>query len=788
MIWLVARHELRARWRQLVLLAVIIALWGAGTMTAVSGARRVSSVVDRFQRATSASDATFWIGDDRDGTQLAQALARRPDVVVSDTVWSASTGLAWDQKTWVQLVGGESGRWSSTLDRALVLHGRRADPARADEVVVAESTAHLLGAGVGDRLAVPTWDRATWYAWLPTRGGYPPFDGPQIEVQIVGVVRISSELSASSGSEDFVLVTPAFVERWRDAVGDNPRLVVVSFRPGTNPNVVADEVSADLGRVVSMATTDDEYAGHLRKAAEALRAAMLGLAAVTLCVGAFVVVLAIGRAGRASSARQSPLAALGATPRQRAIALSAPIGGVGVLAAGSASAVAAWASRWVSFGPTGKADPHRGMWLDATVLVGGAVFVVVVVLVAAALSTVANRSIVADGGQLGRSRAYGVGWLGRLGPAAMIGRINVLGSSARRLSIVAGSVTIAGLVAASWYALSLHALGAAPERWGYTWSSSPEATFDAESYTPALDATLADPDIAGVGTLVSDTALIEGQPVSVSTFLTYGGSPTEPARLAGRVPEHLGEIALGRRTAAQLGVGVGDSVRVASALRPATDWEVVGVIVPPLLPNSNYPGDGAYVVPADHLDLFGDRPSGNYLMLSYRDDADVNDLEARLAMQPGWRFERRSHPRQPGAVANITDLGVLLPWLGGFFAVLGVGATVLMATRVGMSHERVVRILRALGFTPRDVRRAIATEAAIIGCAGLTFGLAAGVLAARLVWRLTVFDLGVVAVQPSPLVTVFVTAGVTLVVLAAAILIGSSRVNTAAIRRRSVGE
>src|SRR4051812_19533124 len=121
LIRLIAGRELRSSWRTLTVLAVMASMWGAVTMTAVAGARRTSSVVDRFRTATAASDATFWIKHDLDGEALRRGLLARPDVRAADTVWAAGTDLAWSRKTWVGLISGEGAQWGVTLDRPLLL-------------------------------------------------------------------------------------------------------------------------------------------------------------------------------------------------------------------------------------------------------------------------------------------------------------------------------------------------------------------------------------------------------------------------------------------------------------------------------------------------------------------------------------------------------------------------------------------------------------------------------------------------------------------------------------------
>jgi hypothetical protein len=775
MIRLVAGRELRSAWRPLAVLVVMAAVWGAFTMTAVAGARRASSVVDRFRRATAASDATFAIKRDLDGTALRRALLAHPQVRAADSVWTAPTGLAWDRKTWIGLIAGETALWGVDLDRPLVLHGRLPSRDAATEVAVTQSAARLLDIETGDSLRISTFSKAELDAWRPIGGMYPGFNGPRVDATVVGIVRIASELQATSGSSEFVLVTPAFLERWRDEIGDNDRTVAAALRPDADADQVAADVSAELGQVVSVMTAEGSYARHVRNSAAVLRNGLLALAAIALGAGALVVGAGVGRVVRASARRVAPLGALGAAPRQRAAAITAPIALAAVVASAGATALAGWASRWLPIGPAAKAEPRPGVRLDVPVLTSGGSVVIIAMLAASAIAAGRDHApaVSPATGMTAAVRAH-------LRPAAAIGWMAAVGTVGRRVRTAVVALSVAGVLAATWYAASLEDLRSAPSRWGYTWSSSPELGFSADRFGDAITTTLADPDVAGFARLVSDTALIEGQPVSISAFLIDGGTPPRPAVLAGRLPVTAGELALGRRTAERLGVGVGGTVSVASAIRPSTPWHVVGVIVPPALPVTTTPGDGGFITSADHLALFGDTPAGVYSILAYRDGVDVTSLESRLSAAPGWRFEQRSHARPPSAVANVTALTGLLPWLAGFFAVLALGLTGLGSSKLGGSRRHDVPILRAIGFTPADLRHSLLVEASVLGVSSIAIGATAGLVLGRALWRATISRLGVVPGQPSPLPFVAAAAAFTAVLGVVTIALGVRRAGDAA--------
>jgi hypothetical protein len=75
----VAAHELRARWRAWVSLAVLVALAGGCVLATVAGARRTGSAYQRFLQASKASDVLVSpAGTGLDGYY--RALARLPSV------------------------------------------------------------------------------------------------------------------------------------------------------------------------------------------------------------------------------------------------------------------------------------------------------------------------------------------------------------------------------------------------------------------------------------------------------------------------------------------------------------------------------------------------------------------------------------------------------------------------------------------------------------------------------------------------------------------------------------
>ena len=742
----VAVSELRRRWPALLLLGLVVALWAGTTMSAIAGARRTASVVDRFQSVTLASDATFFISGDRSGDDLYTALLNHPDVLAADSLWWAGTGLADEQGLFVNVLAGRNGAWGHDFDRPIVLEGRVADPLSPIEVMVTAGVADLLDIGPGDRLAVPTWDRREWEAWQEVRGAYPPFNGPPVDVVVVGVVRLSSDLQMSQEADLVMIATPAFVDRWGSSIGNNDAEIVVALAdPEQGAAPLAQALTTSLAKPVNGTSATDRYAANLHLATRAITVGLAVLAVVVGLTGALVVAFSVAKEVREAAVRNQPLTALGATPHQRAIVLSIPIGLVAIGATLGSLIGAGFASALFPIGSGRLAEPTRGMRLDAPVLLGGGFVIALMLSVSAysALRPVDDRPVRIK--RVGRTQAF----VQRLGPASSVGFLNAVGRRHARSTLTVAAVTIAGLTAAAWFSHSLNELDDRPERWGYTWSSSPDLSFAADEYPAALAALIANPSISGVGRLEFESALIDDQSVVVSTFRAEGGKAVRPRVLSGRLPQAERQIALGERTARALRVGVGETVRVASSETATTEWVVVGLVVPPNLLTTTNAGDGAFTTPHNLESLFA-APSGVVLAIDYAPGTDRSRLESELAEDPGWVFGERSHARQPAAIANLVGISEVLRWLVGFFLVLGLVTTLLWSTRRERWQTRDILTLRAIGFAQSDVRRCLSAEAFTVATIGLALGVSVGLLTGRVTWQLATRELGVVDSQPSP--------------------------------------
>src|SRR5262249_25674996 len=98
----------------------------------------------------------------------------------------------------------------------------------------------------------------------------------------------------------------------------------------------------------------------------------------------------------------------------------------------------------------------------------------------------------------------------------------------------------------------------------------------------------------------------------------------------------------------------------------------------------------------------------------------------------------------PGAdIERLRDADSL-PWaLVAFLSTVGVLSLAAAAAAVVRGRRRALGILRALGFTRANVRRAVTVQALALTISGLIVGIPAGLILGRSVWRWFAGDLGV---------------------------------------------
>lgn len=747
-VWYAARPGLVRHRRSLLLLAVLIAVAGSIVLSAAAGARRTSTVVDRFVDATLARDAGIQIDDpDRADSLLGEIEALEMVAASARVAFAPVYPNDYEGELDAAINLPVDGRFGRDLERPLIIEGRLPDPAATDEVIVNELFADQSGWGTGDRFSVTTFTPDDLTSML--EGAFQGFNGPVVELEIVGIGRQGSDIQGSDiGAGGTIIGTQALAVALDGEVGmyrgmQGVRLVegatYAEFRAAVaeimGPRVEYDIVSAAI-----------DFEDGARAAADVLSRALWAFAVVAGVAAAVVIGGAVSRQHLALSSTAPVLAALGLDRRRATVVLAAPV--VLASAVGAAGAVvgAAMLSDRFPIGVTRPMEPMPGIDVDGLVLGAGALSTVLACAAWVAVLSVRRPT----GHQAVGRRSVDqrrLPLLPGLGLAHAFGRSGSRGAGS---GVVAAGLGVAGAVAIVVTVASLDALAGNPARFGFAWDAEPDVWTESPQ---ALEEVAA--DVLGVGGV--DAAAIRhnrrvelgGVVVEGVAFQPVGGPPIGPVMRSGTAPQAAGEVALGQRTADTLGVGVGDDVVAGLGVDGITMLRVVGIaVLPPV--ESIDPATGAVLTPEGLATVA--RSGGFRSLVLQTEDGRRIEEDALLARSDLLEFSRYSYPREPGAVANLVRARPVLVALGVFFGGLG-AAGIGHALVVGVRRRsRELATLRALGMERRQLRSVVRWTAVTLASIGVVVGLPLGLVAGRAVWQLMAGGLGLVDHAAWPLV------------------------------------
>jgi hypothetical protein len=235
----------------------------------------------------------------------------------------------------------------------------------------------------------------------------------------------------------------------------------------------------------------------------------------------------------------------------------------------------------------------------------------------------------------------------------------------------------------------------------------------------------------------------------------------EPPLLAGRLPAGPEEIAIGRISADRLDASIGDVLTLAGP-EAAADYEVTGLIVPPLIRGNDLVGEGALVMSAGYrrLDPEAVLQSAVFRLRSDPTPEVVERLSAAFGAPP------EEDVRPPGIrnEARITYVPFVLAVLLAVLSVLLVMSGAYTAVR-HRNHEVVV--LRTLGAERNWLLRVVNWLAVTSTLIPAIIGVPLGFIAGRFVFRAYADGLGAVNSAAAPVVIIVL--GIAVLVLLAAV-------------------
>jgi hypothetical protein len=220
--WYRTRCQFGRRRGGYLVIVVLLGLVGGLALGSIAAARRTDSSFPRYLARSNASDLSVSTGVGSNNNTsayssvLMKRIARLPDVRhVEVSAFLLLGPLESDGAPDLKVIASLGAVVSINgllfnQDRVAVIAGRLANPTKADELMVDQGTARLLGVHVGQTMEV---------------GGYsgeqtlnPKFGTPQVppvvrvKAKVVGIVDLADQVVQDDvdRSTDFVILTPAF--------------------------------------------------------------------------------------------------------------------------------------------------------------------------------------------------------------------------------------------------------------------------------------------------------------------------------------------------------------------------------------------------------------------------------------------------------------------------------------------------------------------------------------------------------------------------------------------------
>ena len=722
-------------------------------LLAIVGAHRTATSLDRYREWSRSSDVEF----QADTVELAQAMKRAldddPAIRQTSLRYLANAFPISDDGSLPDLaiLSDPAGDFGVTIDRVRVLEGRMPSPDAPDEVIVNELAARLLAVGPGDRLPVMTFGGDDLDI-LSQGTTFPGFNGPRVDLVIVGIGRTPRDLPGEVRRTDLIaLASPGFlaanpVAAWPPTVMTQLDDVARDFDEASQRVDSVGELRPDGAYHAAVTTAEDEYVDTTRRSIDGLAIGLLIFAVVTAAAGVLATAQAAGREARVSARSDDTLAALGMNRRQRTLAVALPIFGAALLGVGIGAGVAVAASPVLPRGRARLAEIEPGIWVDPLVLAAGIwlllALVAAVALFAAGRTTRRTAPMAVTGRATLTSRtitALGLGAVGATGLRRASPARRPAGSAPARSAMIGMAIAVAGTLAAGVVVRSIDSLESDPANWGWVWTTRPDAFGDGDPM--AAVAAVSDPDVASAGITSTGNVTVDGRDMQGMSLAAHKGDLAFTL-LRGRLPSSPAEVALGTQTLQDLGVRIGESVDARSSDGATSiSLQVVGTAVLP--PTELATLDEGAVFTPDGLDRVVQGPPSPDVVIGYRDGADVPALERRLAETAELSFPIFARARVPGSIANVAQASGIAWALAVFFLIIGIVGLVNALTTSIRRDGHDFAILRALGFRGRQVRQATLVQALAMSAVGLVVGVPLGLIAGRAVWRALSGGLGI---------------------------------------------
>ena len=690
-----------------------------------------------------------------------------------------------------------------TVDRVTLLRGRLADPRRADEFVVSASGAKEYGLHIGSTL--PLGFFTDQQASSPTFAGYPT-DKPHlsIDMKLVGIIEASQQVVQDDDAalgDQLAVITPALTRRLATCCAYYS-YVALQIDDAARHEAA---VSAAVDKIVPGTVLGSSGGGQTDTAAVAEAERVIRPEAVAFGVFGLVAALAallicgqvIARLVRRNAEDGAVLRALGAGP-----VMTTSDGLVGILVALVAGVVLAMAvavglSPLAPIGAVRPVYPDPGAAFDWTVLGSGAALLVVVLGATAVVmahrvsphrAASTRHARVARESPLARAAAAS-----GLSPAASMGIRAGLGAGVGRdaapvRSAVFGAVLAVVVVVASFiFGASLNSLVSQPKLYGWNWNYALLAGFSAAEDLPAAQTAALvqhDPDVGHWSGVYFESAQLDGQ--SVPVLAERPDAAVRPTPLSGHALQSDHQVVLGPATLAALHKHIGDTVLANTGRKSPVRLRIVGTATLPTIGGSGDPelqmGTGAVLATslftAAELNQQGSPiPGPNAVFVTVRPGVSaaaalrsLNRIDGVLSRPAGGEAPASGvvSVLRPAEIADYRAVGSTPAILAGILAAGAMGGLALTLVASVRRRRQEFALLKALGFTQRQLAATVAWQSSVCAVVGVIVGVPLGIALGRWLW--TLFARGIYAV-PEPSVPVLTVVLVVLGALAFANLV-----------------
>jgi len=782
MAWYRFRATFGRRWPGYLALAVLIGMVGGVALGSVTAARRTDASYPKFLARTNPSDLVVEpFTKTNYSPSFLRQLARLPHVkgvavAVPLTAATLTPGgnLGTVLLAHVQLAGtlaGADGLYSAQ-DRMTIVAGRRADPARPDEVVATPVAVALLHLHVGSQVRVGLISNSN------AGGLY-----GRADLTVVGIGVLNTQVlqdSIDSGRTGFLVGTPALTREFASCCASGMTVGLRLDGGGRYDTAVGQEYQQLVATSPYISSSGSELYVYVTAAIEAQAQRAIRPEAIALAVFGLIAGLAALIIGTQSMARQlragaddaGALRAIGAGPTM--IMADGLPGIVAAVAAGAllAVGVAVALSPFSLFGPVRAVEPGRGIYLDWPVLGLGALGLVL--LLGGMAAVIAYRQVphrLAAREHTGDRRPVAV-WrvaAARLPVPAVEGLRLALAPGRGRTavpvrSVLTGAVLAMTVVSATLtFGASLSTLVSHPALYGWNFSYALYAVQGWGSVPVRWAGPLLarDPAVAATTGVDFVTVQIDGQTVPAMV------APTRPAVgphiLSGHGLDGSHELVLGPATLAQLRQRVGGTVTLASGSFHVR-LKIAGTATMPaigsVLTVHTSMSTGALFSTAILPEGAGSGPFGpllsgpNAILIRLRPGvsqaAGLRSMQAMSRQLTGTlnspRLEAASgglsvadtvdllSAQRPAEIVNYRAMGAMPAVLAGGLAAGAVAALGLTLVASVRRRRRDFALLKTLGFTRGQLAGAVAWQSSAIAVIGLVIGVPAGVAAGRWLW------------------------------------------------------